>query len=118
MSLRLASVSPRPTTASYPNSPCPWTATTPGLFPLVSPRGISRYTGSGGKTATVLAYAELTPTADMTVNGSVTMTFGFPAGTPFTANTLKQDARRFVIATVLLGEFGFGGNETPFTCGF
>jgi hypothetical protein len=46
-----------------------------------APKPIVAYTGSNGSTPSVLSYAELTPSADMMVNGSVTITFGYPPGT-------------------------------------
>jgi hypothetical protein len=48
---------------------------------LNAPKPIVAYTGSGGSSATVLSYAELTPSTDLTVSGSVTITFGYPPGT-------------------------------------
>jgi hypothetical protein len=48
---------------------------------VMAPKPVSAYTGSGGSTPTVLSYAELTPSNDLQVNGAVTITFGFPAGT-------------------------------------
>ena len=57
--------------------------TTPPALSLAvnAPKPVVAYTGSNGSTPTVLSYAELTPSVDLTVNGSVTLTFGFPAGT-------------------------------------
>jgi hypothetical protein len=47
---------------------------------VLAPKPIVAYTGSNGSSPTVLGYAELTPSSDLLVNGSVTITFGFPAG--------------------------------------
>ena len=54
----------------------------PALSQAVNaPKPVVAYAGSNGTTPTVLSYAELTPSNDLTVNGAVTLTFGYPPGT-------------------------------------
>ena len=48
---------------------------------VLAPKPVSAYTGSNGTKPVVLSYAELSPSADLTVTGTVTLTFGFPPGT-------------------------------------
>jgi hypothetical protein len=49
---------------------------------VLAPKPVVAYTaGSNGSIPVVLSYAELTPSNDMTVNGAVTLTFGYPPGT-------------------------------------